>query len=38
LARKHGISTATYYTWRSKYAGFGVSDLKRMLELEAENA
>ena len=37
LVRKHGISTATYYTWRSKYAGVGVSDLKRMRELEAEN-
>ena len=38
LVRKHGISTATYYTWRAKYAGIGVSDLKRMRELEAENA
>ena len=38
LVRKHGISTARYYTWRSKYAGVGVSDLKRMRELEAENA
>jgi putative transposase len=38
LVRMHGISTATYYTWRSKYAGIGVSDLKRMRELEAENA
>jgi putative transposase len=33
LVRKHGISTTTYYTWRSKYAGVGVSDLKRMREL-----
>jgi len=38
LVRKHGISTATYYTWRSKYAGVGVSDLERMRELETENA
>ena len=38
LVRKHGISTATYYAWCSKYAGVGVSDLKRMRELEAENA
>jgi putative transposase len=38
ILRKHGISSATYYIWRSKYAGVGVSDLKRMRELEAENS
>ena len=38
LCRKHGISNATYYQWKSKYAGVAVSDLKRMRELEAENA
>ena len=38
ILRKYGISSATYYAWRSKYAGVGVSDLKRMRELEAENA
>jgi putative transposase len=38
LVRKHGISTATYYNWKSKYAGVAVSELKRMRELEAENA
>ena len=38
LARKHGISAATYYHWKSKYAGAGVSELKRLRELEAENA
>jgi putative transposase len=38
LVRKHGISSARYYTWRSKYAGVCVSDLKRMRELEAEGA
>lgn len=38
LCRKHGISAATYYAWRSKYAGASVSDLTRMRELEAENA
>jgi len=38
LARKHGISRATYFNWRSKYAGVSVSDLKRMKDLEAENA
>ena len=38
LARKHGISPATYYQWKSKYAGAGVPELKRLRELEAENA
>jgi putative transposase len=38
LCRKHGISSATYYAWKSKYAGATVSDLTRMRELEAENA
>ena len=38
LARKHGISRATYFNWRSKYAGVSVHELKRMKELEAENA
>ena len=38
LVRKHGISTATYYNWKSKYAGVAVSELKRMRELETENA
>lgn len=38
LCRKHGISPATYYKWKSKYGGMTASDLKRMKELEAENA
>jgi putative transposase len=38
LTRKHGISRATYFNWRSKYGGVSVSELKRMKELEAENA
>ena len=38
LCRKHGISDATYYTWKSKYGGMEASDLKKMKELEAENA
>jgi len=38
LARMHGISRATYFNWRSKYAGVSVNELKRMKELEAENA
>jgi putative transposase len=38
VARKHGISAATYYHWKSKYAGAGVPELKRLRELEVENA
>jgi putative transposase len=38
LTRKQGISRATYFNWRSKYGGVSVSELKRMRELEAENA
>jgi putative transposase len=38
ICRKHGISDATYYNWKAKYGGMGVSELKRMKELEAENA
>lgn len=38
LCRKHGISEATYYNWKAKYGGMGVSELKRTKELEAENA
>lgn len=38
LCRKHGISDATFYTWRSKYAGMEVSEAKRLKALEEENA
>lgn len=38
LCRKHGISDATYYKWKSKYGGMEASELKRVRELEAENA
>ena len=37
LLRRHGISRATYFTWRSKYAGTSVAELRRMKELEGEN-
>ena len=37
LCRKHGISDATFYTWRSKYGGMEVSDAKRLKTLEEEN-
>lgn len=36
ICRKHGISDATYYNWKSKYGGMAASDLKRMKEMEAE--
>ena len=36
ICRKHGISDATYYNWKSRYGGMEVSDLKRMKELERE--
>ena len=36
VCRKHGISDATYYNWKSKYVGMAASDLKRMKEMEAE--
>jgi putative transposase len=38
ICRQHGISDATYYKWKSKYGGMEASDLKRVKELEAENA
>jgi putative transposase len=37
LCRKHGISDATFYNWKAKYAGMTVADLRRLKELEAEN-
>jgi len=36
ICRKHGISEATYYNWKSKYGGMEASDLKRMKEMEGE--
>jgi putative transposase len=38
LCRKHGISDATFYTWRKKFGGMEVSDAKRLKALEDENA
>ena len=38
IIRKHGISRQTYFGWKRKYAGATVSDLRRLKELEAENA
>jgi len=37
LARENGISTATIYTWKSKYGGLEVSDAQKLKGLEDEN-
>ncbi len=37
LCRKHGISDATFYKWRSRYGGMEVSDAKKLKSLEDEN-
>jgi len=37
LCRKHGISDATFYKWRAKYAGLEVSDVKKLRQLGEEN-
>ena len=37
IARKHGISEATFYNWKAKYGGMDASQLKRLKELETEN-
>ncbi len=37
LCREHGISSATFYNWRSKYGGMDASLMKRLRELEEEN-
>ncbi len=37
LCRKHGMSDATFYNWKAKYAGLTVSELKRLKSLEDEN-
>ena len=38
LCRKHGMSDATFYKWKAKYGGMTVSGLRRLKDLEAENA
>ena len=37
LCRKYGLSDATYYNWKAKYAGMATSDVKRLKQLEDEN-
>jgi len=38
LCREHGMSSALFYKWRSKFGGMDASMIKRLKELEAENA
>jgi len=38
ICRKLGISDATFYNWKKKYAGLGPSELRRLKQLEEENA
>lgn len=38
VCRKMGISDATFYIWRKKYGGLGPSEVRRLKQLEEENA
>ena len=38
VCRKMGISEATFYNWKKKYGGIGISELRRLRQLEEENA
>jgi putative transposase len=38
LCRQLGVSEATFYTWKKKYAHLGVSELRRLRQVEEENA
>lgn len=38
ICREHGVNSATFYKWKSKYGGMGASDIRRMKDFEAENA
>ncbi len=38
VCRKAGVSEATYYNWRKKYGGLMPSEMKRLKQLEEENA
>lgn len=37
VCRKMGVSEATFYNWKKKYGGLGVSELRRLKQLEEEN-
>jgi putative transposase len=38
MCRKHGISQQTFYLWKKKYAGLGLSELRELRQLREENA
>lgn len=38
ICRRHGISEATFYNWKSKYGGMSLSEMKRLRALEQENS
>jgi putative transposase len=38
ISREHGVSRASFYKWRQRYSGMEASELKRVKELEEENA
>lgn len=38
ICRENGISQATFFNWKGKYGGLEVNELKRLRELEEENA
>ncbi|GLR11285.1 transposase [Chitinimonas prasina] len=38
VCRKMGVSEATFYNWKKKYGGLGVTELRRLKQLEEENA
>jgi len=37
LCRRHGVSTHTFYRWKSKYGGLELSEMRRLRQLEDEN-
>ena len=38
VCRRHGISSATFYKWKSKFGGLEVSEARRLRSLEEENS
>jgi len=38
VAKRHGISEQTIYTWHKRFGGFQANDIRRLKQLEAENA
>ena len=38
VCRKHGVSQQTFYLWKKKYAGLGLSELRELRQLREENS